>query len=122
MTMVDSSHVVKMLPYSEGEQLPEAVTDPEEIAGYQSDESSAFIGCANELYKPETEAQVAAILAAAWMLPALALSTAGGLWMEKMIAEITEVEIRAEAGEELTEKETEDLKAWVFPVENTAVG
>jgi uncharacterized protein len=58
------------------------------------------------------KAKTLIILGACWMLPALALSTGGGFWIEQRIAAVTEIELRAEAGEELTEEETEDLEAW----------
>ncbi len=58
------------------------------------------------------KAKTLLILGSIWMLPALATSTAGSFWIEKMIAEGNEVEIRAEAGEELTEEETKDLEKW----------
>ncbi len=58
------------------------------------------------------KAKTLILLGSIWMLPALATSTAGGFWMEKTIAEGKEVEIRADAGEELTEKETADLETW----------
>jgi uncharacterized protein len=52
------------------------------------------------------------ILGSIWMLPALAASTGASFWMENMIRETQAIETRAEAGEELTEKETKDLELW----------
>jgi uncharacterized protein len=58
------------------------------------------------------KAKTLLILGSIWMLPALATSTVGGFWMENMIEEVKTVEIRAEAGEQLTEEETKDLETW----------
>ena len=58
------------------------------------------------------KAKTLLILGSIWMLPALATATAAGFWMENMIGEAKTIEIRAEAGEELTEEETKDLEKW----------
>ena len=59
------------------------------------------------------KAKTLIILGSIWMLPALALSTGGGLWMEQMIPEGQALEIKADAGDELTEEEAVGLEKWL---------
>jgi uncharacterized protein len=58
------------------------------------------------------KAKTLLILGLIWMLPTLVTSTAGSFWMENRIEVMKPLAIRAEAGEVLTQEETEDLESW----------